>query len=292
MTQRSAIRCLVFAIAMSGFGVPCHAVIIATGDGTGNTSAPADDPGWENVGTRTTGLTVIYLGNGWVLTASHVGAGDVILAGQTYTEISGSEHQLVNSDSTLADLLMFQINGRPSLPFLPIASASPTTTDVATEIGDGLNRGAATSWMGINGFLWGTGNTMRWGTAPVSQVGVAVSLNGLVTQSFATQFTDVGGTAFPGQAAEGDSGGAAFVKVNGTWMLSGVIFAIDEFSGQPASTALFGNHTYAVDLSVYRSQIVRLVTPSVVAGCGLGPELGLLMPPLLWLRGRRRQARS
>jgi len=289
MTQRSAVRCLVFAIAMSALSVPGHAVIIATGDGTGNTTAPADDPGWGNVGTEASGLAVIYLGNGWVLTANHVGAGDVVLAGQTYSEISGSEHQLVNSDSTPADLLMFQINGRPSLPFLPIASAPPTTTDIATEIGDGVNRGAATSWMGINGFLWGSGNTMRWGTAPVSQVGVSVPLNGVVTESFATQFTDVGGTAFPAQAALGDSGGAAFVKVNGTWMLSGVLFAIDEFSGQPAGTALFGNHTYAADLSAYRSQIVHLVTPSVVAGCGLGPELGLLMPLLLWLRGWQRR---
>jgi len=285
-------RSLVFAIAMCGFGVPGHAVIIATGDGSGNTTAPTDDPGWDNVGTRTTGLTVVYLGNGWVLTANHVGAGDVVLAGQTYTEISGSEHQLVNSDSTLADLVVFQINGRPSLPLLPIASAPPTTSDVATEIGHGVDRGAATSWMGINGFLWGNNNNMRWGTAPVSQVNITVSLNGIVTHSFATVFTDVGGSAFPGQAAAGDSGGAAFVKVNGNWMLSGVMFASDEFNGQPASTSLFGNHTYAADLSVYRSQIVHLVTPSVVAGCGLGPELGLLMPPLLWLHGRRRRARS
>ncbi|HTF33322.1 MAG TPA: trypsin-like serine protease [Myxococcota bacterium] len=278
---------VVFAIALLG-AVPCHAVLIASGDGTGNTSAPADDPGWANVGTRTTGLTVIYLGNGWVLTANHVGAGDVILAGQTYSAISGSEHQLVNPDSTQADLLLFQINGLPSLPFLPIATTPPTTTSVATEIGAGLNRGAATSWNGINGFFWGSGTTMRWGTAPVSQVGLDISLGGTVTRTFVTEFTDVGVTPFPAQAAEGDSGGAAFVKVNGSWMLAGVLDAIDDYNGQPAGTALFGNHTYAADLSFYRNQIVPLVTP----GCGLGAELVPILPLLVWLRGRRHRRRA
>ena len=32
------------------WGAPAGAVIIASGDGTGNTSAPLDDPGWAHVG--------------------------------------------------------------------------------------------------------------------------------------------------------------------------------------------------------------------------------------------------
>jgi hypothetical protein len=124
---------------------------------------------------------------------------------------------------------------------------------------------------------------MRWGTAPVVQVGTALSLNGYVTHGSATVFTDVGTTAFPAQAALGDSGGAAFLNVNGTWMLVGVLFAVGEYSNQPAGTSLFGDSTYAADLSFYRGQIVPVVTP----GCGFGAELGHLMPPLLWLHRRR-----
>ena len=49
------------------------AVVISTGDGSGNTTAPADDPGFANVGVSNNNLSGVYLGNGWVLTAAHVG---------------------------------------------------------------------------------------------------------------------------------------------------------------------------------------------------------------------------
>ena len=53
-------------------------VIVNTVTGTGNTTAPSDNPGWGNVGVRGIG-TGVYLGNLWVLTASHVGGGDILL---------------------------------------------------------------------------------------------------------------------------------------------------------------------------------------------------------------------
>ena len=37
------------------------AVVIDSGNGSGNTSAPLDDPGWSHLGIRS-GLSVIYLG--------------------------------------------------------------------------------------------------------------------------------------------------------------------------------------------------------------------------------------
>ena len=43
------------------------AVIIDSADGTGNTTAPIDDPGFANVGKRGS-LTGIYVGYGWILT--------------------------------------------------------------------------------------------------------------------------------------------------------------------------------------------------------------------------------
>jgi hypothetical protein len=267
-----------------GAPFPARAVIVAAGDGVENTTPPPNDPGWVNVGQPTGGLTVIYLGNGWVLTANHVGAGSVILAGQTYEKVAGSEHRLLNPDSTPADLLLFQIQGNPPLPPLRISPVSPAANTAVTMIGNGVNRGSATSWMGIEGFLWGNGSAMRWGTNLVSKNGIDLSLDGSVTRSFSTDFS--GGTAYEAQAAVGDSGGAVFFEYYGEWVLGGVMIAISDYYGQPEGTALLGNLTYAADLSYYRDQISQIV---VGPSCGLGFELVGIVPMLEGLRQRRRR---
>ncbi len=263
-----------------GAAEPAWSVIIASGNGSGNASAPAQDPGWGNVATHASGLSAVYLGNGWVLTANHVGFGDVVLAGARYAAVPGSQHRLVNPDGSTADLLLYRIDAFPPLPSIPIAALPPELGRAMTLIGAGRNRGAATSWMHIRGFLWGSGSSMRWGTAPVSEVDFDLALDGNVTRSFLTTFG--GGSDYPAQAAPGDSGGAVFSKAGDTWQLAGVMVAIDGYQGQPAGTALYGNRTYAADLSIYRGQIEALTAPH----CGLGFELIGILPPLLWARRR------
>src|SRR3954453_2320559 len=67
--MRSILPALGIALWLSS---PAKAVILAGGN-NGNTSAPADDPGFANIGISSTGgASTIYLGNGWALTASHV----------------------------------------------------------------------------------------------------------------------------------------------------------------------------------------------------------------------------
>ena len=113
-----------------------RAVIIDSGDGTGNTGAPADDPGWSHVGRRG-GLTAIYMGNGWVLTANHVGEGDVVLEGVTYPAVTGSKIRIGG-----ADLAVFQIDPSPGLPILPISAATNLVGAEVTMIGNARhNRG-------------------------------------------------------------------------------------------------------------------------------------------------------
>jgi hypothetical protein len=240
---------------------PSHAVIIDSGDGTGNTSAPSDDPGWAHVGTKG-GATVIYLGNGWVLTANHVGIGDVVFQGVLYPAVEGSSIRLQNDSGPPPDLRVFRIDPRPVLPILPIRDSTPTVSTAVTMIGHGRNRGSATSWNPpgpggpIKGYEWGVGKSMRWGTNVVGGSGTVLD-----TESFYTDFSERRGTTHEAQAANGDSGGAVFIKDQGVWELAGVMFAIGEYANQPAELALYGNLTYAADLAPYRDQIIALTRP-------------------------------
>jgi hypothetical protein len=234
-----------------------QAVLIETGDGSGNTTAPPDDPGWANVGERSN-LTVVYLGRRWVLTANHVGAGNVALAGQSYLPVPGSATQLENPDTSPADLLLFKVFGDPGLPRLEIPSSPPVVGDPLVAIGHGLNRGSATSFMGIGGYEWGIGNSVRWGTNLVSEVNLWVD----TTYSFAATFgdpLDPSATTDEAAGANGDSGGGAFVKIGGNWYLAGIIFSISQYVGQPSNTSIYGNKLFSVDLSFYRDDILAVI---------------------------------
>jgi hypothetical protein len=257
---------------------PAAAVIIATGDGTGNTSAPVDDPGFAHVGIRG-GLSGVYLGHRWVLTANHVGVGDLVLGGLTYAAVPGSGHRFANADLSLADLLAFKLVQDPGLPPLALATSPPSRNTLATLVGHGRNRGAATTWNGIDGWLWGYGGSLRWGTNHVSDSSQLV----LDTQSFAFSFdriTNPPSGEHEAIAATGDSGGGVFVKRSGSWQLAGILFANADYVGQPVGTALYGNLTYAVDISTYQSEILALTSQPACAD-GLDDDLdGLVDFPL------------
>ncbi|MDA7512898.1 hypothetical protein OAH23_11970 [Verrucomicrobia bacterium] len=70
---------------------PSHlwGVIISSGDGSRNTTAPGDDPGGSNVGKRGSS-SGICLGNRWVLTGKHVGAGSLTLGETPYNAEAGT----------------------------------------------------------------------------------------------------------------------------------------------------------------------------------------------------------
>ena len=261
--SRSAARSAFVKVLLSAaliVGAPlgdARAVIIESGDGTGNVTAPLDDPGWANLATRAN-LTAVYLGRRWMLTAEHVGAGDVVLEGQTYSPVPGSAISFENPDTSQADLMVFKVFGDPGLPRLEIPSSPPVVGDSLIAVGNGLNRGAATTFMGFGGYEWGIGDAVRWGTNIVSEIDIWVG----TTYSFAATFTDPldpSATADEAAGANGDSGGGVFIKVGGEWYLAGTIFSISQYVDQPSTTSIYGNELYAVDLSFYRDDILAVI---------------------------------
>jgi len=267
---------LVFAVATAA-----SAVIIDSGDGTGNTTAPVPDPGWNNIGPRGT-TTGVYLGGRFVLVAHHNGPGNITLGGVTYVYVPGTAVQLDNGDGTYADLLMFQIHPAPPLPALPIASQSPSVGTLLLMVGNGRDRGPAISFDPngpqppdpVDGYEWGAEQHLRWGTNSV----VDTPLVGLIdnsqtwTQTWGLQTVfDEAGSAHEAQAAVGDSGGPAFTWNGSQWQLAGILFAVGApYANQPSGTALYGNLTFAADLSHYRNQILEVMLPEPDGGLWAG----------------------
>jgi hypothetical protein len=236
------------------------ALVVESDPGDANTRAPSPDPGWANIGRRS-GYPAVYLGNGWVITAWHVGAGDVVLGGVTHHALPESAVRLGTGDGPpAADLVVFRIEPRPDLPALPIRPTPPKVGDPALLIGAGCNRGDATSWNGMKGFTWGPISTLRWGTNRVAAVGIDVRASDTVTPGFALRF-DPGETRFEAQAAVGDSGGPVFIPRQGRFELAGILIAVAGFPEQPPNTAFYGNFSTAADLSVFRPRLAALVNP-------------------------------
>jgi hypothetical protein len=255
-------------IGLIACGLAVHAsgasgVIIASGDGTGNTGAP---PGVSaNLYTaRINNLTGVYLGNGWVLTANHVGVGPVTLSGVTHAVVPGTAVRLDHTPGVPTDLRLFRIATDPGLTPLAIASAPPALGTQVVLVGNGRNRGGAVTWSGESGWAWAPATAYRWGSNHVEQVGTDYEVGDSRVRSLVFVFDSGLPTPHESIAAVGDSGGPVFAGAT----LAGVIFAVSSFDGQPGQTALFGNATLAADLGYYRSAIV-----AVAAGRGCSDGL-------------------
>ena len=239
-------------LALSVFAASgVRGLVIESEEGEINSQAPADDPGWANVGVCN-GWTAVYLGRGWVLTAAHVGASNITLEETMYKADIKSRERVINRDGTAADLMLFRIDPEPDLPSLKIPAESPPIGSPIVMVGSGLGRGEKMTGEGRAGFLWQAPSIKRWGTSMVHEHLHDQSVGN--TDAFATRFS-IARTAHEAHAAHGDSGGAAFAYLDDRWQLVGIILAVDGHTGQPDRSAVYGNRTMIADLARYRKFI-------------------------------------
>ena len=250
--EHRALLALVFALILLPTSRP--AALILEIEDTSNTQAPADDPGWANVGICDR-WTAVYLGRGWVLTARHVGPAGLILEGKEYSVKTRSKRVVLNSDATAADLVLFRITSEPDLSTIHISKTPPAIGSPIVMIGAGFSQAGRVFEAGRAGYRWSKRTKKLWGTNRVFALSHDQSIGN--TDTFATVFS-IAKTRFEANAARGDSGGAAFVRAGNRWELAGTILATGTAEKQTNRTTLYGNHTFIADLSRYRDFIHRV----------------------------------
>jgi hypothetical protein len=263
-----------------------YGVVIAGGDGTGNTNDEPGLVGWDYVGRvqhPNNRASVTYLGHDWFITANHVyqsshGAPTgIIFNGSTYSINASSWKQITNNNSTVADLAMFRANGNFShIPDPTISASTPSSGTDLTMIGYGRNRESNmtywdASWNETNeasaaytGYKIVFSETKRWG---VNDSEGEFDLYTVDTKSFYTDFDNNYGEA---QGARYDSGGGVFSGTTSNWELAGIMWTTLAFQNQPPSGNekhyVHGNLTLVADLSEYRDQIVSTIPEPLSAG--------------------------
>jgi hypothetical protein len=217
-----------------------RAIVIESGapNDTPPTAADGGDPGFYNVGIA--GATCVYIGNGWVLSANHVGEqSTAYFQGIPYSIVQSSYHHAVDG----ADVELFQLdpqNPFPNLPALQIAPTQPVEHERAVMIGAGQSFRSSND----AGVYQTGGGVVRWGENIIT----VASTNGFVT------LFSQGGDQLPNEAqtAVGDSGGAAFVGGH----LAGIIRT---GNGTPGGFSLFNSTTSGmVALSNLRPEIIQI----------------------------------
>jgi len=275
---------------------PANAVVNAGGD---QNSPPADDPGFNNVGTTVppqvrcggSGLGGVYMGNGWVLTAGHVGANDMCFNGNRYSWDQNTPTVQFSYQGVTQDLILFRLvppwpDQDPTIHPLPIISQTPTQGTQATLIGNGDGRGDPSTEIMVSCPFGPGGQCPAWPwVGETSKTWGHATVTGPIFGAQFETFFDLP-PADTSNGAIGDSGGGVFIKVNGVWMLAGIMDQITGYCDVQNTSVQGCQGTAQFDLSLFRSQIV-LYTVGPVA-CGAGPELALVVPLLMWLRSRRR----
>ena len=175
---------MVAAIVAVAICMPAQAVMVGvTPNVVPNTSVnPASygptwtqgDPGWNNAA-HLTFANGVYLGDGWILTAWHVGTPNLSFEpGPSFQPIPNQNFTIANNPALApeglgpsltqpnADLRLIRINGDPGLPSVTIASQPLAQGSEVVDMGFGYLRAAAQKSFTVNN---GT-NPPTWSEVP------------------------------------------------------------------------------------------------------------------------------
>ncbi len=314
-------RCLALGVVLALSATSARAVIVAGDYGTTDEAPPTviDSAGnniGNNVGTFNS-ASGIYIGNGWMLTADHVGPGDPTFQNGvgTYDYDGTNEVRLTTPGQGAADMILFHLSSDPPLPNMDLSSTSGATLAANNTsvimYGHGQSISSSTyydtstnPWTATStptpeaGYvLPGTGaaEVFRSGvnfvrtTALVSEI---YGTNQCIVTYFNPNYTNAAGTHAMSQASLGDSGSAIFAQTSGGgYQLVGMTFAIgddqndDATNLPPAYTSAVysvndedGDGETTADSTTYAADIsVYLSQIEAVTGV---PE-----PSPLWLSG-------
>jgi hypothetical protein len=221
--RRVACRRL-FALGIAVLGIivgtsPVAKTMIVTTTTLDTTLPPADNPGWNNVAVGANARNFTYLGNGWALSAWHVGPETsdpdqtLTFSTGTFSIIPGQNYVVPNPTgsglSQLTDLRLVRISADPGLPSLTIASQALTNANLnqpiadVTFIGQGRTRLPSltnwnSSWVEVpsggtyQGYWAGADYTKRWGRNQIADEDPVVGgsdpdLRGTVALNFGTE---------------------------------------------------------------------------------------------------------
>ena len=157
-------------------------------------------------------------------------------------------------------------NGTVTLGSSTTTPPSSVTNPLPAPFPNGANPGTYQA----SGFMTAGSNTIRWGTNLVSG-SATISYSSFTDSAFYTTYNDpvyapFGAETYESQITTGDSGGGMFHYNTGTsqWELAGINVISDSFA--LTGTVLYGDSSFAVDLSQYKSQILSAIAAVPIAG--------------------------
>lgn len=243
----------------------------SSGWGAGNTNG-----GWNYVGQvgDSTQGSGVYLGNGWVITAGHVGAWNFTLGTNTYATTGYSYTNFTYNylgTTEYADLNLFRIStlsttGNSLLPTNNLSLVPAYTSSGNTLVMIGYGDASV-------------GRQKSWGINTVTANNLLVPLGGTSYSSvdFQTAYGPSGyGTTNTAVLVTGDSGGGDFAYGGGNWYLVGL------------NEAVSGNNSYFVNLGYYSTQIEAVMSSVPEPGTWMLLGIGILFIALPLWRERRK----